>query len=278
MTAVGAPILCTEFAPDGAKVFTGACDGKAQLWDLQANKLQAIGKHDQPIRHMAWVANHNLLVTGGWDKTLKYWDCRQPNPSATVQMPERVYAMDIVGRLGVIGCANRHILAFDMQKPQTPLRKVDSPLKCQTRCIACFPDATGFALGSIEGRVAIHYVNQNRASDNFAFKCHREGKNVHAVNCIAFNSQYGTFATCGSDGTFHFWDKNSKQRLKQFKKCAKSITAAAFSPNSSAFAYAVSYDWSKGVQRYNPSDPNSIYIHGTPPGEIQSRAKPNRRH
>lgn len=31
----------------------------------------------------------------------------------------------------------------------------------------------GFALGSVEGRVAIHYVNTQNPKDNFTFKCHR---------------------------------------------------------------------------------------------------------
>ncbi len=33
-----------------------------------------------------------------------------------------------------------------------------SPLKWQTRVISCFPNSTGFAMGSVEGRVAIQYV------------------------------------------------------------------------------------------------------------------------
>ena len=33
-----------------------------------------------------------------------------------------------------------------------------SPLKWQTRVISCFPTSTGFAMGSVEGRVAIQYV------------------------------------------------------------------------------------------------------------------------
>ena len=40
---------------------------------------------------------------------------------------------------------------------------------------------------------------------------------MYAVNCIAFNKQYGTFATVGADGVYNFWDKTNKQRLKQFK-------------------------------------------------------------
>ena len=38
---------------------------------------------------------------------------------------------------------------------------------------------------------------------------------VYSVNSIAFH-KYGTFATAGSDGNFHFWDKDSRQRLKAF--------------------------------------------------------------
>lgn len=32
---------------------------------------------------------------------------------------------------------------------------------------------TGYALGSVEGRVAIQYVNPQNPKDNFTFKCHR---------------------------------------------------------------------------------------------------------
>lgn len=39
-------------------------------------------------------------------------------------------------------------------------------------------------------------------NDSFTFKAHREKQNVYAVNCIHFHP-YGTFATCGSDGSFH---------------------------------------------------------------------------
>jgi len=34
------------------------------------------------------------------------------------------------------------------------------------------------------------------------------------VNSIKFHPQHGTFVTAGGDGTYNFWDKDSKQRLK----------------------------------------------------------------
>jgi mRNA export factor len=87
--------------------------------------------------------------------------------------------------------------------------------------------------------------NSNFHRKNFAFKCHRDGNEIYAVNVIAFHPTFGTFATAGSDGTFNFWDKDSKQRLKPFGKCALPISAGTFNMDGSIFAYAVSYDWSK---------------------------------
>lgn len=42
------------------------------------------------------------------------------------------------------------------------------------RCVAIFPDQTGFCVGSVEGRVAIEYIQDSDLAKNFAFKCHRQ--------------------------------------------------------------------------------------------------------
>jgi mRNA export factor len=75
----------------------------------------------------------------------------------------------------------------------------------QTRSIACFADGTGYALGSVEGRVAIQHIDDSKSNQNFSFKCHRKeivkGKmsDVFAVNVLSFHP-FGTFSTAGSDG------------------------------------------------------------------------------
>lgn len=53
--------------------------------------------------------------------------------------------------------------------------------------------------------------------NDFAFKCHRDGSDIYPVSSIAFHP-FGTFATTGSDGTFCFWDKDARQKLKAFTK------------------------------------------------------------
>ncbi|CAL8997922.1 unnamed protein product, partial [Prunus brigantina] len=71
-----------------------------------------------------------------------------------------------------------------------------------------------------------------------------------------------TFTTAGSDGSFNFWDKDSKQRLKAMSRCNQPIPCSTFNNDGSIFAYAVCYDWSKGAENHNPATAkNYIFLH-----------------
>jgi mRNA export factor len=180
--------------------------------------------------------------------------------------------LDVRGSLMVVATANRHVVIYDVSgaQPHEHSRK-ESPLKYNTRCVSCFPDQTGFAIGSIEGRVGIQYVQKIANKDHFAFRCHRNENNVYSVNGIAFHQQFGTLATVGSDGVVTFWDKDNKQRLKAFNPIQQTIPCAAFNAHGNLFAYASSYDWSKGSSFYTPGTPNEIYIHPTSEDEIKPK-------
>jgi len=268
------PVLCSSWSKDGVRVFTGGCDNVAKCWTLQTGQTMDVGKHDAPIKTCHYIDELSVLCTGSWDKTLRYWDCRQSTPAAVVNVPDRVYCMDVIFPLAVVATAERHVLIYNLQNPKQEFKRLQSPLRYQSRSLACFPDKKGFALGSIEGRVAIHHVDDADSSKNFAFKCHRDGNNIYAVNAISFHPGYGTFSTAGSDGTFHFWDKDSKQRLHRFQKMPQTIPCTAFNSDGSIFAYASSYDWSRGTDNYNPATAkNLIFLHATKPNEVQNRAR-----
>jgi hypothetical protein len=32
-----------------------------------------IGQHLAPIKHIFWIEEYQTVLTGSWDKTLKYW-------------------------------------------------------------------------------------------------------------------------------------------------------------------------------------------------------------
>lgn len=265
-------------------------DKAARLIDLPSNSMvpQQVAVHDQPIRCCCFttIQNAPILITGSWDRTVKYWDLRQATPVATLQCQERIYTMDVKNKLLVIGTADRYIDIVNLDSPDKFYKTIQSPLKFQTRVVSCFTDATGFAVGSIEGRCAIQYVEEKDATANFSFKCHRDtptsGPNrdvssVYSVNAINFHPVHGTFSTAGSDGTFHFWDKDAKHRLKGYPSVGGTISATQFNRQGSIFAYAVSYDWSQGFQRNTPQTPNKVMLHAVQPEEVKPRGPPKKR-
>lgn len=280
------PVFCVDFSKDGTKVVSAGADKQAKVCDLASQQTQQVAAHDQPIKccrffEVAGSATP-MVVTGSWDKTVKYWDMRSSTPAASINCQDRVYCMDVRDKLLVIGTADRWINVINLGEPTKFYKSIQSPLKWQTRVVSCFTDGAGFAIGSIEGRCAIQYVEDKDASSNFSFKCHRDppsgnNVNVYAVNDISFHPQHGTFSTAGSDGTFHFWDKDAKHRLKGYPAVGGSITATAFSKSGNIFGYAISYDWSKGYQGNTQGYPTKVMLHPVNSEECKPRPSVKKR-
>jgi len=283
MYAHQAPVLSVCWSKDGNKVLSGGADNAGRMFDITTGQSQQVAQHDAPIKVVKWIESPQggILATGSWDKTLKYWDMRTPNPVSTVQLPERCYSFDVQYPLMVVGTAERHIQIFNLSNPTTAYKTIQSPLKWQTRVVSCFTSSanSGFAIGSIEGRVAIQYVDEKDSNDNFSFKCHRRDSSpntkdqalVYAVNDISFHPVHGTFSTCGSDGVIHFWDKDARTRLKTFERPLAPITSTAFNRTGTIFAYSVSYDWHKGHSGMTPGHPNKVMLHACKDEEVKKR-------
>lgn len=292
-----APALCCDFASDNTTALSGGCDGQLRQWNVTQGPqaTSVVGRHDQPIRCLKFLPGHNVVVTGGWDKQIKVWDLRTPGTAAmSVPMSERVYAMDCKADYVVVGLAHnanqtvntpdKNIAVLDLRSRQM-LAEYKSPLTYQTRCISMFQNGQGFAIGCIEGRVAIEYFNEMQyknsntpkpGASNFVFKCHRDKQDIYAVNAIDFHHS-NTFVTAGSDGSLHTWDKDVRSKLASFDKFQRQIPIAdaKFSPNGKYMAYALSYDWSKGSdhsQQYQGK--SNIMIHEMQPAEINPKPKP----
>lgn len=280
------------FNQDGRKVVGAGADKTARILDLGANgaPAQLVAGHEAPIRSVRFFdapnTNSQMVVTGSWDKTVKYWDLRSPTPAAKLACPERVHSLDARNKMLVIATADRQLHLVNLDNWSAIWRTRQSPLKHQTRVVTCFLDSTGFAMGGIEGRVSFQYasdqdVDRYRYSysssqmnsqanisscRSYSFKCHRDKAtnnitNVWTVNDISVHPIHGTFSTCGSEGTFQFWDKERKCRLKDYPSVGGPISATGFNSDGSIFAYAVSYDWSKGYLFNTPDAPNKVMLH-----------------
>ncbi|KAF9897818.1 hypothetical protein BX616_004935 [Lobosporangium transversale] len=237
-----------------------------------------------PIKGIRWIENDQsgstpMLVTGSWDKTIRLWDLRQKNPTMTVALPERLYAMDSLFPILVAGTAERHVVVYNLYNLSKPFKALTSPLKWQTRTVSCFAGGDGsgygYGLGSIEGRVAIEYIEDQHRGKSYTFRCHRQGsirepQNIYSVNSINWHPIHQrVFTTAGSDGVFSFWDRDGKMKLKAFPPVQGPISSTAFNRTGTIFAYAVSYEWNKGYAGARQQTQNKIMIHPIDESEMK---------
>ncbi|KAK4688756.1 mRNA export factor, partial [Tremellales sp. Uapishka_1] len=313
MYAHEGPVLDLSWSKSGQQLFSSGCDNAARMHDLTTGQTTQVAAHDAPIKCVEYVDMPNgsggtgILATAGWDKKLKYWDLRAQAPVITVDLTDRAYAMDVAGNTLVsydlvLATADRQIHIWNLTNPTQKFRSLESPLKWQTRDIQCFPTAEAYAVGSVEGRIAIQYVDPAEEKKNYSFKCHRidipngsmlntpattGSQNVFAVNTISFHKVQGTFCTGGGDGSLSFWDGYARTKLKSFPAkeinngdpearppvWGTPIVSTSFSHNHDILAYALSYDWSKGHSGVPTNPVTKVMLHPVKPDEVTKKVK-----
>ncbi|KAF9675809.1 hypothetical protein SADUNF_Sadunf09G0071900 [Salix dunnii] len=285
-----AHVRCVEYSYSAATMMYLATGPRVANVQSKCNNAQLRPKEvkqsniwkclDQPVqRKIVWEGQ---VITGSWDKTIKCWDPRGASGQertliGTYPQPERVYSLSLVGNRLVVANAGRHVNVYDLRNMSQPEQRRESSLKYQTRCVRCYPNGTGYALSSVEGRVAMEVFDSSEASQakKYAFKCHRKSESgrdiVYPVNAIAFHPVYGTFATGGCDGFVNVWDGNNKKRLYQYSKYPSSIAALSFSRDGSLLAVASSYTYEEGDK---PHEPDAIFVRGVNEIEVKPKPKP----
>lgn len=265
----------------GKKAFLGNVDGEVKEIDLENSRATSVigTKHDAGVQALTYIPeSRGILVSGSWDKSIHYLDCRLENGGGTgstayhTKLPEKVFAMDATANHVVVAMSNRLVHIYDIRNPTSPLQIRESGLKYQTRSLKCMPDGSGYAQGSIEGRVAIEYFDPSPKiqAQKYAFKCHRVPCSdidlVSPVNSLSFHKKYGTLFTAGSDCHVCLWDQSAKKRLRQYSKFDQSVVSldTDYKDNNSILAIATSDDSFKTVATLDggapPTSKSSIYL------------------
>mmetsp|Transcript_8065 Transcript_8065/g.11715 ORF Transcript_8065/g.11715 Transcript_8065/m.11715 type:complete len:333 (-) Transcript_8065:37-1035(-) len=265
-----------------ADLVTGGLDGSIRKLDIPTSTATVVGRHTGEPSKVACSClsslDENTVVSAGWNSQCFLWDLRSSSgtPISTVQLPGKAFGMDVQNNRIVVATSGRRICFIDYKggKAEVVLDR-ESSLKYQSRCVSFFPDGSGVALGSIEGRVAVEFLQDlgvdSGGKKKYAFKCHRVNDTVYPVNCLTFHPRNNiTFATGGCDGTVVTWDGWHKKKLATLPKFQTSIAALAFNHDGSKLAIASSYTFEEG-ERDHPRD--EIFIRPMLDSECQPKAQ-----
>jgi cell cycle arrest protein BUB3 len=261
----GAALACCAAGADGGAVASGGADGAVLVGDLrQGGAADEVGRHGAAVSKLSFEGSTGLVVSGGLDQCVKYWDVRARRAAAETRVAGKVFALDACGGRVLVACAGRALLLFDSRSLSRPLAQPEPPLDYQTRCVRFFPDASGFAVGCIAGRVAVESLGLGGAGaaaapslslsggdgapkGRFSFKCHRgEDGRIWPVNALAFHPVWSSLATGGGDATVSVWDPRGQRRVSAAQSYSNSVAALDFSPDGRILAVAVSYCFEEG--------------------------------
>lgn len=271
--------LDVAFSADDAKGFSGGLDRTLTMCDFQAGTTSVLGTHDTAIKCVEYSETTGLVVSGGWDSKICLWDPRAQDPiagSTKVKEGLKVYTMAINHNRLIVGTSARQVYIYDVRQMGQAEQFRESSLMHQTRCIRAFPNGAGYALSSIEGRVAIEFFDPSPAvqKKKYAFKCHRkpEGKmqTLFPVNAIGFHPTHGTFATGGCDGMVNVWDGENKKRICQYREYPTSIAALDFNYTGDLLAIAASYTYEEGEKDVPP---DAVFIRTVNDNEVKKKKK-----
>lgn len=277
------PVLDCAFE-GGNYAWSGGADGMVKRYDMRHQVGMVVGQHQDTIKSVEYCSDVNLIATGSWDNHVKFWDPRQCDSDRNMPVHDedlgcKVYSMGVGGDKLIVGCSDRKVYIFDLRKMTHSMR--GSTLNYQIRCVKPFADQQGYVVSSIEGRVAVEYMDQSREiqKQKYAFKCHRNKDSsgiefVYPVNTVSFHQRYNTFATGGSDGFVGIWDGKNKKRLVQFHKYPTSISSVCFSQDGSILAIASSHMGTNEEEQLSSKEipQDTIYIRRISDHEVRNKS------
>jgi cell cycle arrest protein BUB3 len=243
---------CWE-APGESIAYTAGLERRIYRVDIETGQKQVIGfDHRQLVKSLCYDSSSRSIISGSCDKTLQQIDAREgaSGNSRFADLPDKVFALDSVNNMLVVGMAKRNFHIYDLRKLNEPLQRRESSLKFPTRTVKCFPDGLGYITTSIEGRVAVEFFDPSpeAQAQKYAFKSHKIVDKAYKevcttpINAVAFHPRYGTFFTGGSDSIVCLWDLKAKKRLKQYQKLPQAVVTLDVNSSGSTLAIGTSDD------------------------------------
>lgn len=234
---VSEPLISSCFYENN-KIAAGSVSGTLYVNDISTNQTSEIKAHENGIQSVKLY--NNILLTGSWDQKIKFWDMRSTQPVHTLEMPAKIYAMDMQGDHIVAALSNNQMFYYNI-KDLSSKKLLKTRFKYQLRGLKCTNDKV-FVCG-VEGAIeSITYAD----TPDVLYKVHRSGSMVYTVNCIDVNPINSLLVASGaSDGTLVIYNKQSRFKVHSNKENS-AITSCKFSRDGNFLFYATGEDWSKG--------------------------------
>ncbi|KAJ9174219.1 hypothetical protein P3X46_017269 [Hevea brasiliensis] len=232
--------------------FSAGSDGGIRRYDLHSGTNETIGSHHDIATCVEYSDQTGLLFSASLDKNIMSWDMRSAKSLAyLINMGAEVESISL-SRFDLIVAVGASVRIYDLRNLERPVHLKESCMDIRTKCISSFPG--GYAVGYVDGRVALEFLDSSNLNEGYTFRCHPKFKDGRAhlvsINDIVFNPLVcGTFVSGDNDGYIITWNNESKRRLYEFPRYPNSVASLSFNQGGELLAIASSYTYQEANEK-----------------------------
>ncbi|XP_057481996.1 mitotic checkpoint protein BUB3.3-like [Actinidia eriantha] len=241
--------------------FSAGSDGCVRRYDLDSGIHDTVGNHDDLVSCIEYSDETRQLITAGWDKKIMSWDTRSTNTLGCLKVIGADVESMTVSGFNLMVAIGSSVLVYDLRNISESCYVKELFPGYQIRCVRRILNSEGFVAGSIDGRIALEYLNSSDAG--YVFWCHPKSKDgrhhVVPVNDVAFNPIISSaFVTGNNKGDVATWDAQSKRRIQQLPRYSNSVTSLSYNHAGRLLAVASS---NTCLEANEIEEPPQIFIH-----------------
>ncbi|GAV76384.1 WD40 domain-containing protein, partial [Cephalotus follicularis] len=214
---------------NGEVALTAASDGFIRRYDLHSGNNETIGNHDDIATSVGYSDETCQVITAGLDKKIMSWDMRSGKaPVHLTKLGAELESMSLSG-FDLMVAIGRSLNMYDLRNLDRHVQSYESHMEVQIRCISPIPYSRGYAVGSVDGRVALESSYPSNSNNRgYIFRCHPRSKDgrfhLVSVNDIVFNPfTPAAFVTGDNEGYATVWDAQSRRRLFEDLRTGRTI-------------------------------------------------------
>ncbi|XP_030455050.1 mitotic checkpoint protein BUB3.3 isoform X2 [Syzygium oleosum] len=234
---------------DESVAFSVGSDGSVIRYNLHSGAQDTIGSHADIATCIECSDQTCQVITAGLDKKVICWDVRMDKViSHSINVNGEVESISLSGCNLMVAIGNS-AYGYDLRNLKRPLQLKESPVDARIRCISSSVFFKGFAVGSVDGRVAVEISSSSNSNDSsYTFRCHPKAKNgrnhLVSVNDIVFNPLgLGSFVTGDDEGYVALWDAHNRRRLFELPRFGNSVASLSYNHGARLLAVASSYTY-----------------------------------
>ncbi|VVA94595.1 unnamed protein product [Arabis nemorensis] len=235
--------------------YTSGSDGFIRRYDLKAGTVYTIGRHDDIATSVVYSYEKGEVISTGLDEKIKFWDPRQGESLLfSIDGGTAVRCITVSGN-NLVVCVEASMHIYDLRNLDQPFQSYASQVEVPIRCVTSVPHSKGYAVGSVDGQVALDFPDTSCSSEiKYTFRCHPKSRNGRlngaCINAIEFSPcGSGTFVTGDNEGHVISWNAKSRRRLFELPRYSNSIASLAFNHTGELLAVASSHTYQEAKEK-----------------------------